>query len=198
MPAIAEALDGAADDLAELDSVAGDGDLGITARRIAAQLRAVYEQSENSSGAQILRNCALAISEAAPSSFGTLTSFALLAGAKVLRAKPEAAADDVAVWREVLQAACSSVSERGGAVAGQRTVLDAAIPAADALDPALSFTKGVSASAVAAREGAENTAQMKAVVGRAGWSGDRSLGHVDGGARLFAVAWSALAQAVEA
>lgn len=198
MPAIADALDDAAEELAELDSVAGDGDLGVTARRIATQIRASFMQADNSTGAQILRVCALGISEAAPSSFGTLLSFGLLAAAKVLSDNPGASPEDVTLWREALKASCKSVSDRGGAVAGQRTVLDAAIPAADALHSALPFRDAVAASALAAQAGADQTAQMKPSVGRAGWSGDRGIGHVDGGARLFAVAWAALARAVDA
>ncbi|MGV9967838.1 DAK2 domain-containing protein [Streptomyces olivaceus] len=193
LPHVADALDAARDELAALDSVAGDGDLGITAHHIADVLRVVHAQAEGLAAPDVLESCALRVAEAAPSSFGTLVSFALLAAAGEVRTAPYSPESATAVWRDALLRACDAVSEQGGARAGQKTVLDAALPAVEALDAVLPLADALVRSGQAAAEGAERTATMEASIGRAGWSAERSRGHVDGGARLFAVAWTALA-----
>lgn len=195
LPVIADELDRSHEQFAALDSVAGDGDLGITAQHIAGVLRSVHARSAGLEAPDVLENCALNIAEAAPSSFGTLVSFALLAAAAEVRSCPQTAAGDAAIWQTGLRRACEAVSQQGGARAGQKTVLDAALPAVDALEPTLPLPQALAASAAAAAEGAQQTAAMKASVGRAGWSAERSQGNVDAGAQLFAVAWAALAKA---
>jgi dihydroxyacetone kinase len=99
-----------------------------------------------------------------------------------------------------LDAAATTIATRGQVAVGDRTMLDALRPAADAVraaaergDPA-----GVAAvsAAAAADAGARATAAMAAKVGRAGWLADRAAGHEDAGARLVALAIRAAADEV--
>ncbi|MEK7862752.1 MAG: DAK2 domain-containing protein [Chloroflexota bacterium] len=83
------------------------------------------------------------------------------------------------------------MEERGRAAVGDKTLLDALAPAAEAAGRAASagasFTQTLAASAEAARAGADATRAMRPKVGRASWMADRSAGHEDAGAHLVAL-----------
>ena len=89
----------------------------------------------------------------------------------------------------ILDAFVAGVQLRGKSVAGEKTMLDAMIPARDAFKAALDAGKGAKdalADAVAAAEqGVEYTKTIIATKGRASYLGERSLGHQDPGATSF-------------
>ena len=95
----------------------------------------------------------------------------------------------------MLRAAAGGIQQRGGAVLGDKTLLDALIPATDALEAALARPDGTADDGVAAlqhaaeqaRRAAEATAGMIAKKGRAAYTGERSIGSVDAGAVAIAV-----------
>ena len=90
----------------------------------------------------------------------------------------------------MLRAAAGGIQQRGGAVLGDKTLLDALIPATDALEAALARPDGTAALQFAAKEArraAEATASMIARKGRAAYTGERSIGSVDAGAVAIAV-----------
>lgn len=185
--AAARAAAADADLLNRLDGIAGDGDLGITATRAAESLAAVAAEAAALEPGPALRRLGRAVASGAPSSGGTLIAFALMAAG---------AADDPALpagerVAAALDAARRSIAERGQVGPGDRTMLDAIGPAADALTAAVAAGSGLAAAAVAAADaadaGARATAQMEPVVGRAGWLKDRARGHEDAGARLAAI-----------
>jgi dihydroxyacetone kinase len=104
--------------------------------------------------------------------------------------------DDPNAWAAAFQAGCIAVGELGGAGLGDRTMLDALLPAAEAFADAVRSGRPVvdalRAAATAAKVGAAATAQMRPRRGRSSYLGDRALGHLDPGAEAVAVWLGAL------
>jgi len=194
--AIATELPSHRDELNALDGVAGDGDLGLTAAAACAALLDLAPTLDALPEGEAIRKAGLEIARRAPSTGGTLIAFALMAAAK---APIEPDASPVARAAAYLDAAAASVAQRGNVARGDRTMLDAHGPAADALAAAAARgaapPEAAADAAVAAEEGARSTAAMPAKVGRAGWLADRAAGHEDAGARLIAVLLGAAAAA---
>jgi dihydroxyacetone kinase len=98
----------------------------------------------------------------------------------------------------VVQAAVEGIQKRGGAKLGDKTLLDALIPTAEALFAAagsLSMKDALAEGARAAAAGAEKTRTMTASKGRATYVGDRSLGHPDAGAMALGILFTEVAGA---
>lgn len=190
--AVAGDLPDRKDELNRLDGVAGDGDLGLTMTAAANALLELAPSLESLAEADALRRCGTEIARRAPSTGGTLIAFALMAAAKADVAPDAEPLERAAAY---LEAAAASVAQRGQVEPGDRTMLDALRPAADALRHAA--TSGMDARAAlteaasAADAGARGTASMPAKVGRAGWLADRAAGHEDAGARLIALLFAA-------
>jgi dihydroxyacetone kinase len=180
------------DELNRLDGVAGDGDLGLTVSTGARALLDLAPALESLAETDAIRRCGTEVARRAPSTGGTLIAFALMAAAK---ADVPVGATPLERAARYLAAAASSIAQRGQVGLGDRTMLDALGPAADALRAAVDRDDGAAAAlagaAGAADEGAKATASMAAKVGRAGWLADRAAGHEDAGARLVALAFIA-------
>jgi dihydroxyacetone kinase len=180
------------DELNRLDAVAGDGDLGLTMTAAANALLELAPSLESLPEADAIRRCGTEIARRAPSTGGTLIAFALMAAAKAPVAPDAPPLDRAAAY---LDAGAASVALRGQVQPGDRTMLDALRPAADALlraaDTRLAPYVAAREAADAADEGAIATAAMAAKVGRAGWLVHRAAGHEDAGARLVALAFEA-------
>lgn len=184
---VAAALESNSVKFGELDAAAGDGDLGITAGKIADGIRiAINSLTGDLKGD--LATIGKEISKAASSTFGTLfaTCFIRASGA----ASNEN--DDLTNLQNCLSAAFDGVSARGKAQLGERTLLDALHPAVQAVKNATDIKSGLSQAAIAARAGATATAQMMPKHGRAGWIGERAKGLEDAGATVIAVVFEAL------
>ena len=99
-----------------------------------------------------------------------------------------------------LDAAIEGVVELGAAAAGDKTMVDALLPAAramhESLDSGRSLDEAAQDAAEAARAGAEATVPMQARKGRASYLGERSIGHQDPGATSAAIILAALSRAV--
>jgi dihydroxyacetone kinase len=190
-----ELLD-ARDELNRLDGVAGDGDLGLTVTNAARALLELAPGLGELSEADAIRRCGTEIARRAPSTGGTLIAFALMAAA---RAAVDPAAPPAHRIASYLEAAAESVAQRGQVAPGDRTMLDALRPAADAARRVAAGGGGVAELAReasgAADAGARATASMAAKVGRAGWLADRAAGHEDAGARLVAMIFRAASNA---
>jgi dihydroxyacetone kinase len=105
----------------------------------------------------------------------------------------------VAAIATAFQAGCTAIAELGGARGGDRTMLDALWPAADALEEAAKSGADApySLAAHAAAEGAEATRHVAAALGRSSYLGDRVIGHPDPGARAAALWLAAVAAALD-
>ena len=92
-----------------------------------------------------------------------------------------------------------ALAELGGAKGGDRTMLDALLPATDAFEASLGRGEGpvlaLQASAAAAETGATATTAMRPRLGRASYLGDRAIGIPDAGATAVAIWLRALSQA---
>ena len=181
----ADALARAESRLTELDSIAGDGDLGLSMTRGAAAIRALPETAW-ATPAIALTQMSSVLSRAIAGSSGPFYATALLRAARNLPDDP--VADD---WAAAFAAAVSSIGELGGANPGDRTMLDALLPAANTLASGLAggtAPREAWAHAVqAARVGAAATARMHPRLGRAAYLGERVLGTPDAGAEAVVI-----------
>lgn len=180
------------DELNRLDGVAGDGDLGLT---VSTAARALIELAPSLAAlpeGEAIRKSGTEIARRAPSTGGTLIAFALMAAAK---ATVDPGAPALVRAAAYLDAAAASIAQRGQVGRGDRTMLDALAPAAEAVRAAAdrggSVAEATLEAAAAADRGAAATATMAAKVGRAGWLAERAAGHEDAGARLVALAFAA-------
>ena len=117
---------------------------------------------------------------------GPLYGTAFMQAGKALDGKMELCEQDLVT---ILDAFVAGVQLRGKAVAGEKTMLDAMIPARDAVKAALDNGKNAKEDLAdgvkAAEKGVEYTKTIIATKGRASYLGKRSLGHQDPGATSF-------------
>lgn len=180
--AVAAALKEAEPLLTDLDSKAGDGDLGASMFRAAEALLSLSDASHNTADG-LLRDASAALRRAIGGSSGPFYAVGLMRAARVLAT---VGVPDARKWHAAFADAVSAVGEVGGAKRGDRTMLDALLPAVDAWGEAL--TRGADAKAAyadavtAARAGAQATAAMMPRLGRASYLGERAKGVPDAGA----------------
>ena len=178
-----------------LDQRNGDGDLGISMAEGYAAASAALDANTETDLGKLFVCASKAFNEAAPSSLGTITSLCLMGMARPMKGHQEA---DVALLGEALIAGTAKVMEKAGSKPGEKTILDAVVPAAEAVrDNADKGEKAaLEAAAKAAAEGSEATANMKAVHGRAAYYGEKSIGLVDGGSVVGKLIFETIAQNV--
>jgi ATP-dependent dihydroxyacetone kinase len=189
--AVAAALDQAEPLLTDLDSQAGDGDLGASMARGAAAIRALPE-SAFATPSVLFSSLCQTLRRAIAGSSGPFYATALLRAARRLEGLDKPNAAD---WRDAFTDAVAAVREIGGAKPGDRTMVDALQPAADALANA-SDLETWKVAVAAAEAGAERTADMLPRLGRASYLGARALGVRDGGAVAVAVWMRGLFQVI--
>jgi dihydroxyacetone kinase-like protein len=91
-----------------------------------------------------------------------------------------------------LENAVNGISKLGGAKPGEKTLIDAILPASQALKNSTKSGIDFMAAYGAAKKGAEATANMRALRGRASYLGDRALGHMDAGSNAIVLIFEAL------
>lgn len=184
--AVASALENNSQKFQQLDSVAGDGDLGITAGNIAKGLRlaAIAATGDLKTDLMLIGR---EIAKSAPSTFGTLFATGFIRASAVMTD-----GDSFTNVKLGVAAAFEGIAARGKAALGERTLLDALHPASEALKGASDLKSGLNAAASAARAGVTATASMAPKHGRAGWIGERAKGNEDAGATVVAVVFEAL------
>ena len=169
--------------LTELDNEIGDGDHGINlARGFAAVEKKLPELADKDIGA-ILKGVGMALVSSVGGASGPLYGTAYMKAGAAMKGKTELTPDDLAA---AFDAAIGGVQMRGKAHEGEKTMLDAQMPASKAYKDALAAGKDVKAalkaSVEAARKGVEYTKTILATKGRASYLGERSIGHQDPGA----------------
>jgi dihydroxyacetone kinase-like protein len=177
--------------LTRLDSAIGDADHGAN---MARGMKAVVAKLDaGGTPATLLKQVGMTLVSTVGGASGPLygTFFLRMAGA--LGSDP---ADDRALAR-ALRAGLDGVIARGKAEPGDKTMVDALIPACDALDAALAggqpLDQALAAAAEAARAGRDATVPLVARKGRASYLGERSAGHQDPGATSTALLLDAAA-----
>jgi phosphoenolpyruvate---glycerone phosphotransferase subunit DhaL len=186
-----------AETLRELDAAIGDGDLGITMTIGFGALQEALETLADQDMSTILMRAGMAFNRKAASTFGALFATMTMRAAREVRGVE---AIGVAELARMATAALEGVKERGKADVGDKTMLDALAPAAEALQGAaeegLSLAEALERAAEAACQGAQATVEMKSKVGRAGWFSDRTQGVQDPGAAAIHMMARSLAEYV--
>jgi dihydroxyacetone kinase, phosphoprotein-dependent, L subunit len=189
-----------ADHFAQLDSVAGDGDFGYSLRNGFEVVVADYDTFDRSTIGALLKKIGFVISGKVGGVSGPIWGTAFLRAAAAAGDRTELAPEDVIA---MLRASINGIMQRGDASLGDKTLLDALVPAVDSLeaslaDPAMAADHGVAAiqkAADVATKAAEDTKPMLALRGRAAYTGERSRGSVDAGATAIGVILQAISAA---
>lgn len=181
--------------LTELDSAIGDADHGTNMTRgFSAASAAVRKDPPGTPGAVLTTAGRTLISKVGGAS-GPLYGTALRRAGKALGTDGTVTAEQVG---DALLAALDGVRALGGAATGDKTMVDALVPAVEAYGAALGTGAGAAgalrAAATAAQEGAAATIPLLARKGRASYLGERSIGHQDPGATSTALLLGALAK----
>ena len=173
------------DHLIELDSAMGDGDLGLT---MAAVFTAADEFAAAFGDEDIGTLCmkaGMAMAKAAPSTMGTLMATGFMRGGKALKGTTVFAAQDAAAF---LTAFVEGIMDRGKAKPGEKTIIDALYPAAEAAQAAAGAGEALPAvlraADAAAQQGLEATLDMVAQHGRAAYYQEKSRTIQDPGATI--------------
>ncbi|MGF6650603.1 dihydroxyacetone kinase [Paraburkholderia youngii] len=196
--AVCECLLAAEPILTELDQRVGDGDLGISLARGA---RAVQLELDSYASATtpsaVLRGISATLRRVVGGTSGPLYAVMLLRAAAALEPSGGATARQ---WATAFSAGVDGMMELGGATPGDRTMVDALKPAADALYDALaqgaSTDAALQAAVCAAIDGTSRTASMHPRRGRSSYVGERAIGHVDPGAHAVVLWLAAIGEAL--
>jgi dihydroxyacetone kinase len=183
--------------LTDMDQRVGDGDLGISLSRGARGILHELDTypAETAPGA-VLRSLSATVRRVVGGTSGPLYAVMLLRAAVALE---QSGGTSARAWSAAFSEGVAGLMALGGAQPGDRTMVDALKPAADALQVALAKSEGeldaaLKAAVDAATEGAAQTASMHPRRGRSSYVGDRALGHADPGAHAVAL-WLAAIRA---
>ena len=181
--AFAEAIAENKEYLTALDAAIGDADHGINMNRGMQAVMAKLQAGDPEDIGALLKTVGMTLVSSVGGAGGPLYgTFFLQLGSKAT-GKDELTDDD---WVAMLAAAVEGVQMRGKAEPNDKTMVDALIPARDALAAAVAagepFADALQASAAAAEEGMKATIPLVARKGRASYLGERSAGHQDPGA----------------
>lgn len=170
------------DFLTDLDREIGDADHGVNMARGFTEVLAAIPQDETDLGV-VLKKVGMTLLSKVGGASGPLYGTAYMKAAGVVAGKTEVTVED---GKAIFEAVIGGIQMRGKAVKGEKTMLDALIPAQEAYNAAVdggedavtALTKAVEA----AKEGVEFTKTIAATKGRASYLGERSIGHQDPGA----------------
>lgn len=169
--------------LTQLDSAIGDADHGINMDRGMQAALGKLEGSPAGDIGALLKAVGMTLVSTVGGAGGPLYGTLFLQMGMATAGKAELSPED---WATAVEKAVEGVQMRGKAEPGDKTMVDALIPARDALRAALeegaSLGEALKRSAEAAREGMEATIPLVARKGRASYLGERSAGHQDPGA----------------
>lgn len=190
----------------ELDAHAGDGDFGMSVAKGFKQLKREWPGiiGKAKSIGDFLDACSLVIMEHCGGASGPIWGFVFKFAGKSAAGKDTLSVADFA---EVMQAAVDGIQTVGersfgrGAVVGDKTLIDALVPCADAWKESVKLGTGMleafKKGAEAAVAGAKATEQIVARMGRAGTVGERSIGYPDAGAFALGVIFTELAASLK-
>jgi dihydroxyacetone kinase-like protein len=169
--------------LTQLDAAIGDADHGINMdrgfKKVMSQLPSVVDKDIGS----ILKTAGMALISSVGGAGGPLYGTLFMRAGMAVDGKYELTAEDLAA---LLQAAVDGVVQRGKAELGDKTMVDALAPAAEAFKQAIAagsdVVEALQRAVAAAEQGMKDTIPMLAKKGRASYLGERSIGHQDPGA----------------
>ena len=174
------------DYLTQLDNDIADGDHGVNLARGFLAVEQMLNESNDTDLGLIFKNIGMKLVSTVGGAAGPLFGTAFLRMANVVNGKQDISMED---FIACLDAAIEGIKFRGKAEQGEKTMLDAMIPAyeeikktyTDTNNTKLALENGVKA----AYQGVEYTKTIIATKGRASYIGERSIGHQDPGATSF-------------
>ena len=167
------------EELVRLDTAIGDGDHGTNMDRGMRKALEKLGASEPGDAGAVLKTVAMALVSSVGGAAGPLYGTLLLQIGTALAGKQDAHLEEyAAAWRKGLE----GVQARGKAQAGDKTMVDALLPAVAALEQASDLDSALQAAADAAERGMRDTIPLLALKGRASYLGERSRDHQDPGA----------------
>jgi phosphoenolpyruvate---glycerone phosphotransferase subunit DhaL len=193
---VAAALLAQQERLLQLDQVVGDGDLGITLGKIAAMLQEYVPATPADDLGKFFANAGMAANRVGSSSLGTLLATALMRAGKEARGLAELSPAQLAA---MLLAADQGIQERGKAQLGDKTIVDALHPAAEAFAASVGAGETLPQAGLkmlqAAEAGSDRVTPLQSRIGRASWIGERTIGQVDPGCAALVVILQAIVKA---
>lgn len=180
---IAEKIEAEKDYLTELDSPIGDSDHGINLARGFKEVEKKLDTLADKEPSEVFKTVGMTLVSTVGGSSGPLYGTGFMKLGMALKGKTDIT---VADFLTGFEQAIEGIKLRGKSTQGEKTMLDAMIPALEAMqaqqalgaDAKQTFAEGVKA----AWEGVEYTKTIIATKGRASYVGERSIGHQDPGA----------------
>jgi dihydroxyacetone kinase phosphoprotein-dependent L subunit len=185
---VADAIIAAEPELSEADRRLGDGDHGLGMQRgMTAAKEALAEVAEDAGVGDLFSAVGTAMMSSMGGASGVVFGSLFRAGKKALKESPDAFTS--AGLAATLRGAAEAVMKRGGAKPGDKTMLDALVPAADVAEasPEAPVSDTLEAAAAAAEKGRDDSEALIATMGRAKTLGEKSVGHPDAGACSVAI-----------
>lgn len=183
MEAVANIMTENAERLCDMDAQMGDGDLGLTMKKGYCALPELFGAVEEPDMGKRLSKAGMKMASTVPSTMGTLMASGWMEGGKRLAGKASA---DAAGYAAFLSGFAAGIAKRGKCAPGERTVLDAVAPAAEAAEAAAAAGNSLADTAKAALEGAkkgvEATKNMVPKYGKAAVFAAKAQGVEDQGA----------------
>lgn len=183
--------------LTELDNVIGDGDHGINMARGFAEVEKKLAGLSDKEPGEVLKAVGMTLVSTVGGASGPLYGTGFMKAGMSLKGLKEITVPD---FLTAFAAAIEGIQMRGKAVLGEKTMLDAMIPAKEAIEKSWAeeqdAKKAFTAGLQAAKEGVEHTKTIIATKGRASYLGERSIGHQDPGATSFTMILGIIAEEV--
>ena len=177
----------------ELDSAAGDGDFGMSLAKGFKVVKAGWANHSRDDTGAFLKNCGMIITEHCGGAPGPIWGSGFRAMGKYAQGKDTL---NLVELGDMVQAAIDAVQKRGGAKLGDKTLLDALIPAVESIKASgaagETFAVALPKGAAAAVAGGESTKLIAATKGRASYVGDRSISFPDAGATAIGIIFNRL------
>lgn len=177
-----------ADELTSLDQAIGDGDHGLNMKRGFEAVLAALPGLADKSLPEMLKAIGMTLVMKVGGASGPLVGTFFMELGKALPEQPSRA-DLVAATEKAIEA----VKARGRSEAGQKTLLDVLVP----VHALLAGGGDAKAIAAEAMQAADRTTPMLAIRGRASFLGERSIGHMDPGARSASLLIGAAVETLE-
>ena len=165
------------DELTTLDQAVGDGDHGLNMKRGFAAVAEAADEIAALALGPALQKMGMTLVMKVGGASGPLYGSLLMSMGKAMPAEASSREDFVASFAEGIEA----VKRRGRSDRGEKTMLDVLLPVLEAIEGAEGDV--LNAARAAADAGLEATREMQATKGRASFLGERSIGHLDPGAR---------------
>ncbi|TQV75678.1 dihydroxyacetone kinase subunit DhaL [Denitrobaculum tricleocarpae] len=180
-----------AEELTDLDQAIGDGDHGINMKRGFDAIAAAADAIAELPCGKALEKAGMTLVMSVGGASGPLYGSLLMAMGKAMPEAPDSVGDIA----KAFQAGVEAVMKRGKSEGGEKTMLEVLLPVATSLKDAGALDIGVLRKTADA--GLASTKDMKATKGRASFLGERSIGHLDPGARSSALLIHAVCDVIE-